>query len=178
MPGSLAGIPPMVIGGSIISAVSLIFHIIGFSTTYWYKEKKAVSDIHVHLGLWKSCAPVYGVERCVNIADLPIHNSHIVATEVLECLALGAFLAAVTFAFLKMFVLTEQGILFVLTGLLNLMAGVFALIGAIVFATTSDGWFTLDTSNLHYSFGLCIVGGIGGVFSGIVFILAWRWVRN
>lgn len=172
MPGTRAEFPPMVIGGSIISAVSLIFHIIGFSTTYWYRVGVA------HMGLWKSCGQDKGVEICLDIKDSPVHYNQLVAAQVLECLALGAFLAAVTFAFLKMFVLTEQGILFVLTGLLNLMAGVFALIGAIVFATTSDGWFTLDTSNLHYSFGLCIVGGIGGVFSGIVFILAWRWVRN
>ncbi|CAG2250956.1 unnamed protein product [Mytilus edulis] len=176
MPESLAGIPPMVIGGSIISAVSLIFHIIGFSTTYWYKEQTPFGV--GHFGLWKSCGIIYEVTTCVNIADQPVHNSHIIATEVLECLALGAFLAAVACAFLKMFILTEQGMLFVLTGLLNLMAGVFALIGVIVFATTSNGFYTIDSSNLHYSFGLCIVGGIGGVFSGMVFLLAWRWVRN
>ncbi|XP_063408334.1 uncharacterized protein LOC134691704 [Mytilus trossulus] len=177
MPESLAGIPPMVIGGSIISAVSLIFHIIGFSTTYWYKELTPGVGV-VHLGLWKSCGPILGVEKCFDIADATVHNSHIIATEVLECLALGAFLAAMACAFLKMFILTEQGMLFVLTGLLNLMAGVFALIGVIVFATTSSGGFAMDSSNLHYSFGLCIVGGIGGVFSGMVFLLAWRWVRN
>ncbi|XP_052085437.1 uncharacterized protein LOC127723042 isoform X3 [Mytilus californianus] len=173
MPQSLAGVPPMVIGGSIISAVSLIFHIIGFSTTYWYR----VGD--VHMGLWKSCGKdLKGAEICYDITDAPVHYNQLVAAQVLECLALVAFLAAVTCAFLKIFVLKEQGMLFVVTGLLNWLAGGLALIGTIVFATLSSRGFTFDSSNFHYSFGLCIVGGIGGIFSGIVFTLAWRWVRN
>lgn len=172
MPGTRAEFPPMVIGGSIISAVSLIFHIIGFSTTYWYRVGVA------HMGLWKSCGQDKGVEICLDIKDSPVHYNQLVAAQVLECLALGAFVAAVTCAFLKMFVLKEQGMLFVVTGLLNWLAGGLALVGVIVFATMHFGAYKLDNSKFHYSFGLCIVGGIGGVFSGTVFFLAWRWVRN
>ncbi|VDI54376.1 cubilin [Mytilus galloprovincialis] len=124
MSGALSEIPPMVIGGSIISAVSLIFHIIGFSTTYWYLEKNEGGTIG-HFGLWKYCAPAEG--------------------------GIGEICADMT--------------------------GITALIGVLVFATFSYDDFKFDGSMFHYSFGLCIVGGIGGTFSGIVFILAWRWVQ-
>lgn len=73
MPESLAGIPPMVIGGSIISAVSLIFHIIGFSTTYWYKAQTPFGVVE-HFGLWKWCGIIYEVTTCVNIAGTCIIN--------------------------------------------------------------------------------------------------------
>ncbi|XP_052085438.1 uncharacterized protein LOC127723042 isoform X5 [Mytilus californianus] len=168
----MPGIPPMVIGGSIISAVSLIFHVIGFSTTYWYKIGEA------HMGLWKSCGQVKGAEICFDIKDAPVRDAQLTAAGVLESFALIAFVAALVCAFLKMFVLKDQGIMFVVIGLLNFIAGGLALIGTIVFATLSSRGFTFDSSNFHYSFGLCIVGGIGGIFSGIVFTLAWRWVRN
>ncbi|XP_071144356.1 peripheral myelin protein 22-like [Mytilus edulis] len=173
---SLAEVPPMVIGGSIISVVSLIFHIIGFSTTYWYIIKNVVGVKIGHVGLWQECGPAYGRELCFDITGGQF--AQFKATEALECLALVAFVAAVICAFLKMFVLKERGILFVVTGLLNLIAGVIALIGVIVFSTISRGGHMLDASNFHYSFWLCIVGGFGGMFSGIIFILAWRWVRN
>ncbi|XP_071143568.1 lens fiber membrane intrinsic protein-like [Mytilus edulis] len=179
MSGALSEIPPMVIGGSIISAVSLILHIIGFSTTYWYLEKKDGGTI-AHIGLWKYCAPAEGglVEMCVDMTDAPSYNSQYKAAQALECLALLAFVAAVVCAFLKVFVLKEKRMMFVVTGFLNLISGITALIGVIVFATFSYDDFKFDGSMFHYSFGLCIVGGIGGIFSGIVFILAWRWVRN
>ncbi|XP_071144354.1 uncharacterized protein [Mytilus edulis] len=173
MADTLATIPPMVIGGSIITTVSFILHIIGFSTTYWYK----IGDV-VHMGLWKSCIQLNGVEVCKNFADAPERDAQLAAAGVMESLALVAFVAALVCAFLKMFVLKEKGIMFVVTGLLNFIAGGLALIGTVVFATISSGGITLDSSNFHYSFGLCIVGGIGGIFTGIVFMLAWRWVRS
>lgn len=175
MADTLATIPPMIIGGSIISTVSFILHTIGFSTTYWYK----IEDV-VHMGLWKSCNTVQfkGVEMCYYFTDAPVRDAQLAAAGVLESFALIAFVAALVCAFLKMFVLKEQGIMFVVIGLLNFIAGGLALIGTIVFATLSFSGFTFDSSKFHYSFGLCIVGGIGGIFSGIVFILAWRWVRN
>lgn len=168
MAGSIADIPPMVIGGSIISVVSLILHTVGFATTYWFRDNND-SNIFFHLGLWKSCQVIGGNQKCFDIKD---PDARLKATEALECLALVAFVAAVTCALLKMFILKKQRMLFVVTGLLNILAGGCALIGVIVFATIKlHGHF-------HYSFGLCIVGGIGGVFSGIVFILAWRWVKD
>ncbi|VDI39326.1 Hypothetical predicted protein [Mytilus galloprovincialis] len=110
--------------------------------------------------------------------NIIIYNSQYKAAQALECLALLAFVAAVICAFLKMFVLKEKRMMFVVTGFLNLVSGITALIGVLVFATFSYDDFKFDGSMFHYSFGLCIVGGIGGIFSGIVFILAWRWVRN
>ncbi|XP_076083799.1 uncharacterized protein LOC143054662 [Mytilus galloprovincialis] len=130
------------------------------------------------MGLWKSCIQLNGVEVCKNFADAPERDAQLAAAGVMESLALVAFVAALVCAFLKMFVLKEKGIMFVVTGLLNFIAGGLALIGTVVFATISSGGITLDSSNFHYSFGLCIVGGIGGIFTGIVFMLAWRWVRN
>ncbi|XP_063399371.1 uncharacterized protein LOC134684006 [Mytilus trossulus] len=173
MAETLATIPPMIIVGSIITSVSFILHIIGFSTTYWY----TIGDL-VHMGLWKSCFQSSGVEVCKYFTDAPVRDAQFTAAGVLEIFALVAFVAALVCALYEMFVLTEKGIMFVVIGLLNLMAGGHALIGTIVFAAISSGGIMLDPSNFHYSFGLCIVGGIGGIFSGIVFILAWRWVRN
>lgn len=60
---SIANIPPMVIGGSIISAGSLILHIVGFATTYWLK-KNVDRNIFFHLGLWKSCRVFGENEQC------------------------------------------------------------------------------------------------------------------
>ncbi|XP_063405650.1 claudin domain-containing protein 2-like [Mytilus trossulus] len=176
MPVTLAEIPPMLIGGNILSAISLILHIIGFSTTYWFRFET------VHIGLWKYCAEdkhfIKGAEYCLDLIDVPGYSNQLIAAQVLECLALVAFVAAVTCVFLKIFVLKEQVMLLVVTGLLNWLAGGLSLVGVIVYATMSFGGSKLGYSHFHYSFGLCIVGGIGAVFSGIVFFLAWRWVRN
>lgn len=65
MPGTISGIPPMVLGGGIISTVSFVFHMIGFSTTYWYKDGDA------HTGLWKSCGKLQGAEICFDIKGNP-----------------------------------------------------------------------------------------------------------
>lgn len=46
-----------------------------------------------------------------------------IAAEVLESLALVAFVVAVTCAFLKIFVLKEKGNMFAITGVFNLIAG-------------------------------------------------------
>ncbi|XP_071144056.1 lens fiber membrane intrinsic protein-like [Mytilus edulis] len=176
MPGSSEEIPPMVIGGSILSAVSLILHIIGFSTAYWFRFNT------VHMGLWRYCAEdkhiIKGAEYCLDLIDGLGHFNQLIVAQILECFALLAFLAALSCAFLKMFVLKDQGMLFLVTCLLNWLAGGLALVGVTVYATMSFGGSKLGNSHFHYSFGLCIVGGIGGVFSGIVFLLAWRWVRN
>ncbi|XP_063408335.1 uncharacterized protein LOC134691705 [Mytilus trossulus] len=175
MAGFLAGIPPMVIGGSIISVVSLILHIVGFATTYWYWHNYNGSIIY-HFGLWKSCQQLGEIQLCNYITDQ--HNNYLTAAEVIESLALGAFLAAQISALLKVFVLKKQRILFIVTGLLNFVAGALTLVGVIVFATMRlAGQIQLD-GHFNFSFGLCIVGGIGGVCSGVVFILAWRWVKD
>lgn len=50
-------------------------------------------------------------------------NARFKASEAMECLALLAFIAALVCAILKMFVLKNQRMLFVVTGLLNLLAG-------------------------------------------------------
>ncbi|XP_063406834.1 epithelial membrane protein 3-like isoform X1 [Mytilus trossulus] len=165
--------PPMVIGGVVITSLSFLLHIIAFSTTYWY----TFGDV-IHMGLWKSCYQSKGVEACSYYTELPVSDAHLIAAAVLESLALVAFVVAVICAFLKMFVLKEKGNMFAITGVFNLIAGEFALIGTIVFATESYGSITMDSSKFHYSFGLCIVGGIGGIFSGIVFLVAWRWWKN
>ncbi|CAC5421202.1 unnamed protein product [Mytilus coruscus] len=102
-------------------------------------------------------------------------NDNFKAARALECLSLVSFVAALISAVLKVFVLKEQGIMNFVAGLLNLMAGGLILIGVCVFATMQVfGGDKLDSSNFHYSFGLCIVGGIGGLISGIVFIIAWK----
>lgn len=62
------------------------------------------------------------------IADEEVHSNQLIAAQVMECLALVAFVAAVTCAFLKMCVLKEQGILFIVTGLLNWLAGNYYVI--------------------------------------------------
>ncbi|XP_063408351.1 uncharacterized protein LOC134691725 [Mytilus trossulus] len=173
MASLLADVPRMVIGGIIINALSLIIHVIGFSTTYWYKP-----DDTVHFGLWKTCGQAQkGIpEICIDIEDFPVSilNDSFKAARALECLALVSFVAALIIAVLKVFVLKEKGILNFVAGLLNLMAGGLTLIGVCVFATMQFLGDKLDSSKFHYSFGLCIVSGIGGLISGIVFIRSWR----
>ncbi|XP_052086106.1 uncharacterized protein LOC127723499 [Mytilus californianus] len=174
MAGLLADVPRMVIGGIIISALSLILHVIGFSTTYWYKPEDTG-----HFGLWKTCGQAQkGVpEICIDNEDFSgsLLNDNFKAARALECLALVSFIAALTSAVLKIVVLKEKGILNFVAGLVNLMAGGLTLIGLCVFATMQlFGGVKLDSTKFHYSFGLCIVGGIGGLISGIVFIIAWR----
>ncbi|CAC5422667.1 unnamed protein product [Mytilus coruscus] len=173
MASLLADVPRMVIGGIIINALSLILHVIGFSTTYWYKPEDTG-----HFGLWKTCVPVRkGVpEKCFDNEDVlaSLLNDNFKAARALECLALVSFVAALISAVLKVFVLKEQGIMNFVAGLLNLMAGGLTLIGVCVFATMQVFGDKPDASNFHYSFGLCIVGGIGGLISGIIFIIAWK----
>lgn len=65
MASLLADVPRMVIGGIIINALSLIIHVIGFSTTYWYKP-----DDTVHFGLWKMCGQKGIPEICIDIEGI------------------------------------------------------------------------------------------------------------
>ncbi|VDI49347.1 Hypothetical predicted protein [Mytilus galloprovincialis] len=65
---------------------------------------------------------IKGVEYCLDLTDGLGHSNQLIVAQVLECFALFAFLASVTCAFLKMFVLKEQGMLFFVICLLNWLA--------------------------------------------------------
>lgn len=148
----------MVIAGIIITIAAFILHLIGFATPYWYKDG-------IHQGLWLYC----GANDCVTFPSQFL-SDQFKAAQALECLAFIAFLATIVVIVLKLFVMKDQSILYIVMALGNFIAGGFSMLGVIVYGTL-DG---VDSSKFHFSFGFCIVAALAAVVAGALIIIGKR----
>lgn len=185
---------------TIIATTSLVFHVVGFSTPYWYQlesyENRDINDPSfkrgriTHLGLWHYC--VKDVEEkctedyCYSLSDdskgidIPLK---VQATQVFESLALVMYLVVIVCAVLKIFVLKERTLLTLVAAVGSFIAGGFALFGVILFGTICNvkdlkeyrsGVHYFKPSNFHFSFAFCIIAALATIASGILFIIARR----
>lgn len=76
-------------------------------------------------------------------------------------------LAAVVLVAVQLFLMKETDILKKAGAVCCIVAGAFALIGVIVYATQSG----LQTSNLHFSFAFCIIAAVGGIVAGVLLLI-------
>ncbi|XP_060566342.1 uncharacterized protein LOC132725260 isoform X3 [Ruditapes philippinarum] len=148
-----------------LCASSLLINIIGLAIPYWVYA--SAGDVKQYSGLWSSCGSVGGNSVCVDIPDAFLDGAF-KATRAMEILGMILILAALVCVLLKQFVIKDQALLPKIGACLAIVAGIFMIIGTIIYATR-DG---LDSSNLHAGFALCIIAGIIGIVAGVVVFMA------
>ncbi|XP_063426454.1 uncharacterized protein LOC134710167 [Mytilus trossulus] len=160
-------IPPLVIAGFITTVLSFVLHLAGYVTSYWLAW---FGENETHIGLWERCDHIKHIyNNCVNMSAIRDYSGMLTASQILESLALVAYVAAVVCATLHSFVVKQRS-LFIVGAITNCIAGSIGLIGCIIFCTIR----TVALDHLHFSFAFCVVAGIGGIVSGVLFIRAWK----
>ncbi|CAC5401949.1 unnamed protein product [Mytilus coruscus] len=152
---------PITIAGFIVAIVSFVLQLIGFATPYWMYAY--TGGVAVHYGLWQICLPTCVKYDC----GLPGCASAFKGTQALETLAFMILLAAVVLVAIQLFVMKDKDILKKSGSVCCIVAGAFALIGIIVFATQNG----IVTSNLHFSFAFCIIAAVGGIVAGVLLLI-------
>ena len=76
-------------------------------------------------------------------------------------------MAAVVCLTIRMFALKDKDILIMVASGLCIAAGVFALIGVVIFGVNEK-----YKDNLNFSFAVCVIGGIAGIIAGAVPVVA------
>ncbi|CAC5401950.1 CACNG6 [Mytilus coruscus] len=152
---------PITMAGFIVGIVSFVLQLIGFATPYWRYAKRG--SVALHYGLWQTCLPT-----CVKF-DCGVFGctSALKGTQALETLAFIILLAAVVLVAVQLFMMKDKDILKKAGAVCCIVAGVFALIGVIVFATQNG----IEKSNLHFSFAFCIIAAVGGIVAGVLLVI-------
>ncbi|VDI58658.1 Hypothetical predicted protein [Mytilus galloprovincialis] len=115
---------PLVIAGFIITVLSFVLHLIGYVTSYWLAW---FGEIVTHIGLWERCDHIKHIyNKCVSMSAIRDHSVTLTATQILESLALVAYVAAVVCATLHSFVVKQRS-LFIVGATTNCVAGSLAV---------------------------------------------------
>ncbi|CAG2230531.1 unnamed protein product [Mytilus edulis] len=164
--GILWDAKPITIAGFVVAIVSFVLQLIGFATSYWLYRK--MRDAEYHAGLWQICLPTRsGTTECEQIECGKFSCINLKGTQALETLAFIILLAAVVLVAVQLFVMKDKDILKKAGAVCCIVAGAFALIGVIVFATESS----IQTSDLHFSFAFCIISSVCGIVAGILLVI-------
>ena len=159
---------PTLLAGYIITIVAFVIHLIGFSTPYW--NILTFPKFKMHFGLWKSCTiktiRTISISTCVSTGDDPSLDGELTGTQAVECIAFILFVAAVICLTIRMFALKDKDILILVAVGLCIAAGVFALIGVVIFGVSEK-----YKDNLHFSFAFCVIGGVAGISAGAVLVV-------
>ena len=127
--------------------------------------------IKSNLGLWKSCssqtAASISISSCVSTGDVAVLDGELTGTQAVECISFILFVAAVICLTIRMFALKDKDILILVALGLCIAAGVFALIGVVMFGINE-----LFKDNLGFSLAICVIGGIAGFIAGGVLAVA------
>lgn len=186
---------------TIIAATSFVFHVVGFSTPYWYQfesyEDEDRNDLSfknghiIHLGLWHYCKK-YVEEKCTEDYCYSFSDDNreiniplkVQAAQVFESLALVMYIVVIVCAVLKIFVLKDRTLLTLVAAVGSFIAGEFAAFGVILFGTICNvrdlkeyrpnDVHYFKPSNFHFSLAFCIIAALAINASGILFIIAWR----
>ena len=149
---------PTLLAGYIITIVAFVIHLIGFATPYW--NVFTIGNIVIYFGLWKSCN---SATLCVSTGDSVYLEGELTGTQAVECISFILFVAAVICLTIRMFALKDKDILILVAVGLCIAAGVFALIGVVIFGVNEK-----FKDNLHFSFASCVIGGVAGFIAGAV----------
>ena len=167
--GIFSGTKPTLLAGYIITIVAFVIHLIAFATPYWYVKTLEVQTTtsKAYFGLWRSCGSVTGpsisISKCASTADDTTLDGELTGTQAVECISFILFVAAVVCLTIRMFALKDKDILILVALGLCIAAGVFALIGVVIFGVNEK-----FKDNLHFSFAFCVIGGVAGFIAGAV----------
>ena len=158
---------PTLLAGYIITIVAFVIHLIGFSTPYWNSYDKTIVilgksyTIEGYFGLWRYCQSYAGTLTCVSTGDISSLDGELTGTQAVECISFILFVAAAICLTIRMFALKDKDILILVALGLCIAAGVFALIGVVIFGINEQ-----FKDNLGFSLAFCVIGGIAGFIAG------------
>ncbi|VDI57964.1 Hypothetical predicted protein, partial [Mytilus galloprovincialis] len=117
----------------------------------------------VHSGLWQACQSTTCISGC-GVVRCP---TALKGTQALETLAFIILMAAVVLVAVQIFVMKDKDIMKKAGAVCCIVAGVFAIIGVIVYATQKG----FPISTLHFSFAFCVIAAVGGIVAGVLLII-------
>ena len=160
---------PTLLAGYIITIVAFVIHLIGFATPYWYVVERTSGSrtIKYYFGLWRYCISTSSATACVSTGDVALLEGELTGTQGAECISFILFVAAVVCLTIRMFALKDKDILIPVASGLCIAAGVFALIGVVIFGVNE-----IYKDHLNFSFAVCVIGGIAGIIAGAVPVVA------
>ncbi|XP_069118435.1 uncharacterized protein [Argopecten irradians] len=132
-----------------------VFHLIGFTTPYWTAYDTIYGS--VNRGIWTICSDNRLGHSCGSYSA----NTAISAVRAFEVLAFLMFIAIVVLLFIYLSTLRTNLQLASVVCTFILVA--FIVLGAIIYAS--------ESSNLNWSFALCIIGAILAFIAGILLIV-------
>ena len=120
-----------------------------------------------YFGLWRYCtsqsSASRSISKCGSTGDIPTLDGELTGTQAVECISFILFVAAVICLTIRIFALKDKDILILVALGLCIAAGVFALIGVVMFGINEK-----FKDDLHFSFACCVIGGLTGFIAGAV----------
>lgn len=150
--------------GTLSIVFSILLHLVGFSTTYWYKNGS------VHSGIWKWCNPT----NCYNINLKGPDADTMYSVQTIEIITSLCYLIVFSCITLKMHFLKERKGLYPTICINTILGAVFGIIGVIMY-TTLDSF---QWSTIHFSFVFMIIASIGGIIGSVLVFLGYRSIRQ
>lgn len=180
----------LAISGTVLALLATLFHILGFSTPHWLESFKQANSRFDRIGLWTACFHNFGYDRdqlgklydgCHWIYSYeykPIFDwlnpRWLLAVQIM--LTLGLIMNVITCMMLLMGRF-EKGMSYrdfssqFTTSLCMFLSAILTGISVTIFGIKSDIdrlWFPRPDQNyLSWSFGLMVVSGFFGIFSGM-----------
>ncbi|XP_060574064.1 uncharacterized protein LOC132731811 [Ruditapes philippinarum] len=176
--------------GLALLGLALILNIIGVAIPYWFYFSLTVQGETgtASFGLWKTCGTATegkggaSVSTCMSFDTIDGFTvpKAFEAARALEILAILTTTAAIIVVCLKIFFKKENNRLLYIAAPIPFFAGLFVIIGAIVFVVDNEVKKMVESANPlvhfkpHASFGLSIVAGILNIVASPMLILAAR----
>ncbi|KAL3891611.1 hypothetical protein ACJMK2_003866 [Sinanodonta woodiana] len=155
-----------VIVGLICCGISLALVVVSTAVPYWIRDKE--SDYVVFSGLWMECSKIGSEAICQEITGVP---EYYLAVRALVLMGLFMVASANILGFVGIFMIRQRKSITLFAGVISILAGMFMLTGAIVFAGRAS-YLAYDAVQFHVGFPLTLVAGVMGIVAGILFIRA------
>ncbi|XP_052254342.1 uncharacterized protein LOC127860355 [Dreissena polymorpha] len=148
------------IAGLVLSGLSAILDTAGLAIPYW--SYLSLGKSTVNSGLWSYCSSSGDVSACVTIATA---SGTLAGVRAMVVLGLLLMIGAVVCFLLQKFMMKDKVILTKVAAGLAILAGIFMLIGPVIYATSKE--LKVEGSSLHAGFALCIVAAVLGIAGGV-----------
>ncbi|KAL3891061.1 hypothetical protein ACJMK2_003365 [Sinanodonta woodiana] len=139
------------------ASASVTLNIVAIALPFWYYYDSPHGFGTTYFGLWMTCSKYASVStECNSFTIVPSYFDTVRALEILGLLLVAG---AGVLGFLKMYAIKDNSIIPLVAGGLAFVAGLFMIIGAIVFSNNTIT--SAETgATLHAGFALAIVSGV------------------
>ncbi|KAH3733390.1 uncharacterized protein LOC127851491 [Dreissena polymorpha] len=167
----------------VLSVIACVINIIGLAIPYWrtcsMKLKEFDFSVGSNYGLWIFCGYVDAPNRSFRTCSAYDHpeitssTNGILQARYIELVASILVVCSTIMGLVQTVSHTPKVLYTKPSGVMCIIAGILALVGCIVFATTNIQ-LQVSTYACHYhaGFALCIVAGVMSLVSGVLYMLA------